>query len=83
MVDGEHHGAARSRVEHPRHAVFHAPVELMRALQIEAGRLLRSIEGVAFAFLVGFRHCRQSLPVIAVVSVAESGAAAPAGDNRG
>ena len=56
MVDGEHHGTAGNRIEHPRHAVLHAPVELVRSFEEKARRLLRLIDGVAFAFLVGFRH---------------------------
>jgi hypothetical protein len=56
VVDGEHHGAARGGIKHPRHAVLHAPIELMRSFEIKARRLLRLVERIAFAFFVGFRH---------------------------
>ena len=60
VVDRQHHGAARRRVEGAREAVLHAPVELVRALQEEARRRLRLVGVVAFTFLVGFRHVTHS-----------------------
>jgi hypothetical protein len=56
MINGQHHGAPGLRIEGPRQAVLHAPVELVRAFEEKArGGLWRS-GLVAFAFLVGFGH---------------------------
>ena len=56
MVDGEHDGAARRRIEGAGEAVLHAPVELVAALQKKSGRRLRRVGLIALAFLVGFGH---------------------------
>ena len=60
VVDRQHHGAPGVRIEGAGEAVLHAPVELVRAFQEKARRLLRHVGGVAFAFLVGFRHVSPS-----------------------
>ena len=43
VIDGQHHGAAGRGVEDARQAVLHPPVELMRAFEIKARRLLRPV----------------------------------------
>src|SRR5581483_1366880 len=56
VVDGQHDGAAGGGIERAGQPVLHAPVELVAALEEEAGCLLRLIGKVALTFLVGFRH---------------------------
>jgi hypothetical protein len=56
VIDRQHDRAARGRVEDAREAVLHAPIELVRALQEEAGRALCLIRVESRTFIVGFRH---------------------------
>ena len=56
VVDGQHHGAPRRRVEDPRQAVLHAPVELVGTFQEKARHRLRPVRLVPLTFLVGFGH---------------------------
>jgi len=56
MVHRQHDGASRDRIEGLRQPVLHAPIELVRALEEEAGRGLRPVGLVSFAFFVGFGH---------------------------
>ena len=61
VVDGEHHGAPGSGIEHARQPVLHSPIELMRTFQIEARRRLGLVGSVALAFLDRLQawHCRR------------------------
>ena len=50
VVEGEHHGLARGRIEDPRQPVLHAPVERAAALDVERLVLLRHAEAEVLAF---------------------------------
>ncbi len=58
VIEGEHHGAARLRIEGLREAVLHAPVEVAAPLEEVAGGLLRHVRVVVLVLLadVDFWH---------------------------